>query len=216
MSNASTRSIIAAAILRWVKDMGDHPRRSLELFLASDQARAVGADPELAEHAVAFMEARGLLVVLRAMTDAPVHLALTVDGRDCLYQGGDVEAYLRDREPGTRMEFNVRGGQGHQFGNIGETITQTNTVQQGLGVQELAALADLLRRCADDPQVDEHEAEELRDIADDLDGDIQDGEVEPGTARRRLARIRRVAAHLMPTTSVELTAAVDQMGQLLG
>ncbi len=145
-----------------------------------------------------------------------MHLALTLEGRDCLYQGGDLEAYVRDREPGTRMEFNIYGGQGNQFGNVGETITQTNTVQPNLEVQDLAALADLLRRCADDPQVHDDEADELRDIAADLDDDIQDGEVEPGTARRRLTRITRVATRLVPALSLEVTAAADQLGQLLG
>ncbi|WP_171169609.1 hypothetical protein [Streptomyces sp. I05A-00742] len=216
MSDSATRNSIGTAILRWVDEMAGHPRRSLELFLASDVARSMRVGQELAEHTAAFMETRGLLTVRRAWSHTPVHLALTLEGRDCLYQGGDLEAYVRDREPGTRMEFNIYGGQGNQFGNVGETITQTNTVQPNLEVQDLAALADLLRRCADDPQVHDDEADELRDIAADLDDDIQDGEVEPGTARRRLTRITRVATRLVPALSLEVTAAADQLGQLLG
>ncbi|MEL3946528.1 hypothetical protein [Streptomyces sp. LNU-CPARS28] len=215
MSGAGTRNSICRAILQWIADMGDHPRRGLDLFLASDQARAMDLDPELVEHAAVFMEARGLVTVRRAITDTPVHLALTVDGRDCLYQGGDVEAYVREREPGTRMEFHVQGGQGHQFGNVGEAISQTNIVQQGLGVQELVALAELLSRYADDPRVDSHDAADLRDIVQDLGDDIRDGEVEPETARRRFARARRVASRLIPAVSLELTAAIDQAAQLL-
>ncbi|WP_433573963.1 hypothetical protein [Streptomyces sp. CA-251247] len=217
MSDVATRNRVCGAILRWVDAMGDHPRRDLETFLASDKAAAAdGIDTEVAKHAVAYMEARGLLTVLRAWTENPVRLTLTVEGRDCIYRGADVEAYVRDREPGTRMEFNVNGGQGHQFGNVGDSITQTNVVQQGMAVEQFAQLVVLLRQYADDPRVNEQQAEELRDVAHDLEDEIQDGEVEPSTARRRLAAVRRAAARLAPALSLELTAAADQAAQLLG
>ncbi|MET8420685.1 hypothetical protein ABZV41_34850 [Streptomyces sp. NPDC005098] len=165
---------------------------SLQMFAADEQWWYCGAEMTWREvkAAVDYLEAKGILHVQRA--PGPTHIAPTAEGIDFVLSKEKLRIFMTNQRPPAQVSHsyhnsNVVNGDA-PGSNLATGGGNTQTVNQGIDAQGLAALVAQLREIAPNLGLSHQDAEDFNQEIDELEQEGADPE-RGGRIFRRLLRM---------------------------
>ncbi|MFF9778296.1 hypothetical protein ACF1HJ_32140 [Streptomyces sp. NPDC013978] len=192
---------------------------SLQMFAASDDWWFSGTEVtwDEVDAAVDYLEAKGLLVVARAI--GATHIRPTPLGADFARSKQMLRTFMSSQQPNSSTVTNnyhhsniVQGdARGSNFAS-GDNATQT--VNHGVDADAFAALITQLRDVVPHLELSQEDREDLTEEIDTLAGEQTD----PGAARRTWRRVKRIIVPAATTVLAEqaVQAAIAGGTGLLG
>jgi hypothetical protein len=189
---------------------------SLQLFAADEEWWFCGTEVtwDEVDAAVDYLEAKGLLKVSRA--PGSVGIAPTAQGTDFAHSHMTLRTFMNNAQSATPAVINYIGSnvvQGDAPGsNLATGGNNTQTVNQGIDPNALAALVAQLREIAPSLGLAEQDAQ---DFAEEVDALEQEGADPRRGARIWRALMRMVPAELVAAGTDQAVAAVIEAGSAL-
>ncbi|MFK0050370.1 hypothetical protein ACIQU4_40970 [Streptomyces sp. NPDC090741] len=169
---------------------------SLQTFAACDQWWFRGAAMTWGEvdAAVSYLEDKGILKVQRAPGANATHIAPTAEGIDFVLSKKMLRTFMTNQRPATQRVTNYYGNNSNYVhgdapgSNLATGGGNTQTVNQGIDAQGLAALVAQLRAIAPNLGLSPQDAEDFNQDIDELERDGADPQ-SGGRIFRRLLRM---------------------------
>jgi hypothetical protein len=208
------------AILAWLHDQGEDPQGSILLAKFRLDARSAvegrffsAADLDAA---AAYLCDKGLVEGMAFVSGrrGPLRIRITVNGIDCMEQGGDVAEYLSPRQSGVTYNFNAPVS-GTNIA-MGDHATQHASVS-GIDADNLTTLVRAIVEALPTLGLGAGELKEAQDAASQVSTEIVQQKPDPSSIRTALSKVRGyIASAGQQALGAVLTATIDYELKKLG
>lgn len=208
------------SLLAWLHDQRDAPQGSVPLarFLLDPRSALGGHFFTLADldAAGAYLSEKGLIrgTAYVDQQRSPVWAQLSVDGIDCMEQGGNVAEYLTPRPGGVIYNFNAPLT-GTNIA-VGDNASQHATVN-GIDADSLRTLMTAIIQALPSLGLDATDHKDVERTANEVIYESEQHQADPSRLRSTLTRLRSaLAPAAKQSLSAVLNALIDYERQRIG